>query len=70
MKNIITHSVEIDGKTLSFEHGRLATAAQGSALLKYGQTQILGTCGIGSPRDGIDFFPLVCDFETKFLCHR
>ena len=66
MKNIITHSVEIDGKTLSFEHGRLATAAQGSALLKYGQTQILGTCGIGSPRDGIDFFPLVCDFETKF----
>jgi len=66
MENITTHSVEIGGKTLLFEHGRLAHQAQGAVFATYGETALLATCGIGSPREGIDFFPLVCDFEAKF----
>lgn len=66
MHKITTSSMELGGKTLSFEHGKLAQQAQGSALLQYGDTALLCTAGLGGAREGIDFFPLVVDFEAKF----
>lgn len=66
MHDIKTHSVELGGKTLTFEHGKMAMQAQGSVFCSYGDTRLLATVGLGSARDGIDFFPLVVDFEAKF----
>lgn len=66
MHNIKTKSIEIGGKTLTFEHGKLAMQAQGSILCTYGETKLLTTLGLGNAREGIDFFPLVVDFEAKF----
>lgn len=66
MHKVTTKSIEIGGKTLSFEHGKLAMQAQGSVLVRYDQTALLCTAGLGGSRDGIDFFPLVVDFEAKF----
>ncbi len=66
MHDIKTHSVELGGKTLTFEHGKMAMAAQGSIFCSYGDTRLLATVGLGNAREGIDFFPLVVDFEAKF----
>ena len=66
MNNIKTTSIEIGGKTLSFETGKLALQAQGSILCRYGDIALLTTTGVGTPRDGIDFFPMVVDFEAKY----
>lgn len=64
--NIKKKSIEIGGKTLTFEQGKLAQQAQGSVLCSYGDTTLLTTLGLGDAREGIDFFPLVVDFEAKF----
>jgi len=66
-KNVKTHSVEIDGKDLIFESGRLAHQADGAIFATYGDIAILATVGMSdAPREGIDFFPLMVDFEEKF----
>ncbi len=66
MHDIKTHSVKLGEKTLTFEHGKLAQQAQGSIFCSYGDTRLLATVGLGNAREGIDFFPLVVDFEAKF----
>ena len=55
-----------EGQTLSFETGRLAREAGGSVVVRVGDTMVLAaaTCG-NTPRPGIDFFPLLVDFEEK-----
>ena len=55
-----------EGQTLSFETGRLAQEAGGSVVVRLGDTMVLAaaTCG-NTPRPGIDFFPLLVDFEEK-----
>jgi polyribonucleotide nucleotidyltransferase len=62
-----TVSLEIGGRTLVIETGELAKQANGSALVRYGeQNVVLGAVTISSkPREGIDFFPLTCEFEEK-----
>ena len=54
------------GRKLTVETGKLAQLANGSALVRYGDTVVLFTATASpKPRDGIDFFPLSVDFEEK-----
>ena len=58
--------MELAGKTLSVETGKLAQLADGSALVKYGDTAVIVTaCASDKPREGIDFFPLSVDYEER-----
>ncbi|MCK5461183.1 polyribonucleotide nucleotidyltransferase [Candidatus Gracilibacteria bacterium] len=66
MYNIKTKSVEIGGKMLTFEHGKMAHQTDGAIFCKYGEQAILATAQMGRVREGIDFFPLVVDFEAKY----
>ncbi len=61
------HRVELElgGRTLSIETGKLAKQADGSVLVQYGETVVLGTAVHASPREGIDFFPLTVDYREK-----
>ena len=62
-----TFSIELGGRTLSFETGRLAKQASGAVLVSYGETVLLVTaCMTEKPREGLDFFPLLVDFEERF----
>lgn len=63
---IHTHEFEVGGKTLSLETGRVAKQAGGAVLLGMGETVILGVATMSeNPREGIDFLPLVCDYEER-----
>jgi polyribonucleotide nucleotidyltransferase len=54
--------MELAGRTLTVETGKLAQLANGAALIRYGDTVIMSTATAStSPRDGIDFFPLSVD---------
>ncbi len=54
------------GRELVVETGKMAQLANGSALVRYGETVVLCTATASAkPRDGIDFFPLSVDFEEK-----
>ncbi len=55
----------IDGEKITFETGELAKAANGSVLLRYIDNVLLITATMSNPRAGIDFFPLIVDFEEK-----
>lgn len=57
--------VELGGRTLSIETGKLAKQADGAALVQYGETVVLGTVVRDKPREGIDFFPLTVDYREK-----
>ncbi|MDE2107045.1 MAG: polyribonucleotide nucleotidyltransferase, partial [Patescibacteria group bacterium] len=59
------YSLEIGGKTLIAEFNDLADQANGSVILRYGNTVILATAVMGRRRDG-DFFPLTVDYEERF----
>ena len=57
---------EFAGRPLIVETGKFAQLANGSALVRYGDTVILATAtAAAKPRDGIDFFPLSVDFEER-----
>ena len=58
-------SLELGGKRLSIETGRMAKQAGGSALVTYGDSVVLVTVTTAAPREGIDFFPLTVDFQEK-----
>ena len=61
-----TYSMEIAGRTLSVDVGRVAAQANGAAFMHYGDTTVLSTATASDkPRDGIDFFPLSVEFEEK-----
>ena len=61
-----TYSMELCGRTLSVDIGRVSAQASGAALMHYGDTTILSTATASKePRDGIDFFPLSVDYEEK-----
>ncbi len=62
-----TFSIEVGGRALSFETGRLAKQASGAVQVTYGETVLLVTaCMTEKPREGLDFFPLLVDFEERF----
>lgn len=63
---IHTTSFEVEGKTLNLETGRLAKQAGGSVLLGMGETVIIANTTMSpNAREGIDFLPLVCDYEER-----
>jgi polyribonucleotide nucleotidyltransferase len=55
----------IGSNEIHVESGKLAKLAAGSAVVTFGETQILATCTSGKPREGIDFFPLTVDVEER-----
>ena len=59
-------SMELGGRTLTVDVGRVAAQANGAALMHYGDTVVLSTATASEkPREGIDFFPLSVEFEEK-----
>jgi polyribonucleotide nucleotidyltransferase len=62
-----TVSLEIGGRTLVFETGEVAKQANGAVVARYGETNVVLAAVTASekPREGIDFFPLTCEFEEK-----
>ena len=56
---------QIGESTLSFEAGQLAKQASGCVIVQYGETVVLCASATGSPRPGIDFFPLTCDYRER-----
>ncbi|MEM7455866.1 MAG: polyribonucleotide nucleotidyltransferase, partial [Planctomycetota bacterium] len=56
---------KIGESVLSFETGHLAKQAAGSVIVQYNDTTVLCTATTGSPRPGIDFFPLMCDYRER-----
>ncbi len=60
------YEIEIGGRKVSFETGRLCEQANGTCLVRCGESVIMVNVTMSeSARDGIDFFPLVVDFEEK-----
>lgn len=65
-ENALKKSIEIGGRTLTLETGKMARQASGAVFASYGDTQLLATAtGTLEPREGIDFFPLTVDYEEK-----
>ncbi len=61
-----TFRMELAGRTLSVEVGKVAKQANGAAFIQYGETTVLSTATASDkPREGIDFFPLSVEFEEK-----
>ncbi len=67
-----TYSIELGGRTLSFEVGRMAYQASGAVLVRYGETAVLATAVMSDrPREGVDFLPLTCDYlEMAYAAGR
>lgn len=60
------YSMELAGRTLSVEIGKVAEQANGAVLTRYGDTVVLTTATASEkPREGIDFFPLSVDYEER-----
>src|SRR5881296_1962956 len=65
--NVHKVSTMLGDRELSIEIGKLAKQAQGSALVRYGDTVVLVTaCAAKEPREGLDFFPLTVDYRENF----
>ena len=59
-------SMELAGRTLTVEIGKVCAQANGAAFMRYGDTTVLSTATASEkPREGIDFFPLSVEFEEK-----
>ncbi len=62
-----TYSMELAGRTLKVEIGKVGKQANGCAFMQYGDTTVLCTATASAkPRDGIDFFPLSVEYGEKF----
>lgn len=65
-KNYKSFSMELAGRTLTVDIGRVAAQANGAAFMHYGDTTVLSTATASQkPREGIDFFPLSVEYEEK-----
>ncbi len=61
-----TREISVGGKTLSIETGRLAKQADGSVVVRSGDTMVLVTaCADANAREGVDFLPLTCDYKEN-----
>ena len=64
--NYKTYTMELGGRQLRVDVGRVAAQANGAVLIQYGETTVLCTATASDkPREGIDFFPLSVEFEEK-----
>lgn len=61
-----TFQMQLGGRSLIVESGKMAKQAGGAALVRYGDTAVLVTATASAdPREGIDFFPLTVDYEER-----
>ena len=61
-----SYSMDLAGRNLTIETGKMAGLANGSVLVKYGETTVLvNVTASKEPKDGIDFFPLSVDYEER-----
>ena len=66
VKKYLKESIKLGDKDLTVETGRIAKQADGSVVIKYGDTMLLvAAVGAQTSREGIDFFPLTIDFEER-----
>ena len=66
MSNYNSFTMELAGRTLRVDVGRVSAQANGAAFMHYGDTVVLSTATASEkPRDGIDFFPLSVEYEEK-----
>lgn len=64
--NVLRKSIEVGGRVLTLETGRMAKQASGAVFATYGDTAVLATATASpEPREGIDFFPLTVDYEER-----
>ncbi|MDX1440543.1 MAG: polyribonucleotide nucleotidyltransferase, partial [Rubricoccaceae bacterium] len=65
--NAITHTIEVAGKTITLETGKLAKQAHGSVVTRLGDTMVLSTAVVSPEvRPGQDFFPLTVDYRERY----
>jgi polyribonucleotide nucleotidyltransferase len=60
-----TQSISFDGREIRLTSGRYAPQAGGAVMVECGDTAILVTATRSNPREGIDFLPLICDYEER-----
>ena len=61
-----TYETELAGRKLVLETGKMAGLANGSVLVRYGETVVMvNVTASKEPKEGIDFFPLSVDFEER-----
>ena len=64
--NYKTYSMDLAGRPLTIEIGKVAELANAACMVKYGETTVMVAVTVSPrPRDGVDFFPLSVDFEEK-----
>src|SRR5689334_25381394 len=62
----IREGVMVGNRELSIETGRMAKQADGAVVVRYGDTMVIVTAVANEqPREGVDFFPLTCDYVEK-----
>lgn len=70
LPNYVTKTVQVDGKEITIETGKLAKQADGSVVIKQGDTMLLATVvSPKSAREGADFLPLSVDYQEKFAAN-
>ena len=62
-----TQSISFDGREIRLTTGRFAPQAGGSVLVECGDTAVLVTATRSGGREGIDFLPLICDYEERLF---
>ena len=61
-----TFSMDLAGRKLTIETGKLAQLASGACMVRYGDTVVMSSATMSKkPREGIDFFPLSVDYEER-----
>jgi polyribonucleotide nucleotidyltransferase len=64
-----TRELELGGRSLEVQVGKVAKQAGGAVTLRIGDTIVLATATMSeAERAGIDFFPLTCDYEERMYC--
>ena len=64
VKKYLKETIKLGGRDLTVETGRVAKQADGSIVIRYGDTMLLvAAVGASSPREGIDFFPLTVEYR-------
>ena len=67
----IVKTFEVDGKTITIETGKLAKQADGSVVVRMGDTMLLATVvSSQQAKEGADFLPLSVDYQEKFEIGR
>ena len=66
LENFKVYTTEIGGRTVTVEVGKYCQQANGSCVVRCGETAVMVNVAMApAPRDGMDFFPLSVDYEEK-----